>query len=259
MAYTNFVQAREQSMATPLTGTPTTPQPQRKSRLVLWIGLAVIILLIATGVGFFLFQNRSSPEKALDAYCSALQSRDYQIAYNQLSSGLHSQFTESQFAGAVSEKYSQVSSCAHSSPDASESTAASMLTLSYSAVSKEVAAVSLVQENNAWKISKGVRLSTPTRTLTIFCNALKSGDYQTLYNRLSSRSQSQVSEQVFAKAAQISLATDGGLKGCTVNNVREKGSSASGMVALTFGNNKSETDIVPMVYEKGVWKLDIKQ
>ena len=104
-----------------------------------------------------------------------------------------------------------------------------------------------------------MRLSTPTRTLTIFCNALRSGDYQTLYNQLSSRSQSQVSEQVFAKAAQVTLAADGGLKGCTVSNVREKGSTASGMVALTFGNNKSETDTVPMLYEKSVWKLDIKQ
>lgn len=246
-------------METPLTGTPATPQPQRKSRLALWIGLAVIVLLIAAGVGFFLLQNRSSPEKALDAYCSSFQSGDYQTAYNQLSSGLQSQFTESQFVTAASEKYSQVSSCAHGSPDASGSTAASTLTLSYAAVSKEDAAVSLLQENNAWKISQGVRLSTPTKTLTIFCNALKSGDYQTLYNQLSSRSQSQVSEQVFAKAAQIALAADGGLKGCTVSNVGEKGSTASGMVALTFGNNKSETDTVPMVYENGVWKLDIKQ
>lgn len=246
-------------METPLTGTPATPQPQRKGRLALWIGLAVIVLLIAAGVGFFLLQNRSSPEKALDAYCSSLQSGDYQTAYNQLSSGLQSQFTESQFVAAASEKYSQVSSCAHGSPDASGSTAASTLTLSYAAVSKEDAAVSLVQENNAWKISQGVRLSTPTKTLTIFCNAFKSGDYQTLYNQLSNRSQSQVSEQVFAKAAQVALAADGGLIGCTVSNVREKGSTASGMVALTFGNNKSETDTVPLVYENGVWKLDIKQ
>lgn len=246
-------------MATPLTGTPPTPQPQRKSRLVLWIGLAVIVLLITAGVVFFLFQNRSSPEKALDAYCSALNSGDYQTAYNQLSSGLQSQFTESQFVTAASEKYSQVSSCAYGSPSASGSAAASTLTLSYAAVSKEDAAVSLVQQNDAWKISQGVRLSTPTKTLTIFCNALKSGDFQTLYNQLSSRSQSQVSEQLFAKAAQITLATDGGLKSCTVSNVREQGSTASGMVALAFGNNKSETDTVPVVYEKGVWKLDIKQ
>lgn len=246
-------------MEPPLTDIPATAQPQRKSRLALWIGLAVIVLLVAAGIGFFLFQNRSSPGKALDSYCSALQSGDYQTAYNQLSSGLQSQFTESQFAGAASEKYSQVSSCAHGSPDDAGSTATTTLTLSYAAVSKEDAAVSLLQENNAWKISQGVRLSTPTKTLTIFCNALKSGDYQTLYNQLSSKSQSQVSEQLFAKAAQVTLEADGGLKGCTVSNVREKGSAAAGMVALTFGNNKTETDTVPLVYEKGVWKLDIKQ
>jgi limonene-1,2-epoxide hydrolase len=250
-------------METPLAGTPATPRPQRKSRLALWIALALItlVLLGGAGVGAFIYMTRSTstPQETLDSYCSALQSRDYQTAYNQLSSGLRSQFTETQFVTSTSEKYSQVSSCAHGSPDASGSTAASTLTLSYAAVSKEDAAVSLVQENNAWKISQGVRLSTPTKTLTIFCNALKSGDYQTLYNQLSSRSQSQVSEQVFAKAAQIALAADGGLKGCTVSNVREEGSTASSMVALTFGNNKSETDTVPLVYEKGVWKLDIKQ
>jgi limonene-1,2-epoxide hydrolase len=250
-------------MATPLTGTPTTPQPQRKKRLGLWIALALVALILLGGavVGAIVYITRSTstPQETLDSYCSALQSRDYQMAYNQLSSGLQSQFTKSQFITAATEKYSQVSSCAHSSPDASGSTATSTLTLRYAAVSKEDAPVSLAQENNAWKISQGVRLSTPTRTLTIFCNALKSGDYQTLYNQLSSRSQSQVSEQVFAKAAQIALANDGGLKGCTVSNVREKGSNASGMVALAFGNNKSETDTVPLVYEKGVWKLDIKQ
>ncbi len=250
-------------MATPLTGTPTTPQPQRKRRLGLWIALALValILLGGAGVGAFVYMTRSTstPQETLDRYCSALQSGDYQTAYNQLSSELQSQFTESQFATAASEKYSQVSSCVHASPDASGSKAASTLTLSYAAVSKEDAAVSLVQENNAWKISQGVRLSTPTKTLTIFCNALKSGDYQTLYNQLSRRSQSQVSEQLFAKAAQITLTTDGGLKACAVSNVRETGSTASGMVALAFGNNKSETDTVPMVYETGVWKLDIKQ
>jgi limonene-1,2-epoxide hydrolase len=250
-------------MATPLTGTPTTPQPQRKSRLGLWIGLALValILLGGAGVGAFVYMTRftSTPQETLDRYCSALQSGDYHTAYNQLSSGLQRQFTKSQFVTAASEKYSHVSSCAHGSPIASGSTAATTLTLSYVAVSKEDAAVSLVQENNTWKISQGVKLSTPTRTLTIFCNALKSGDYQTIYNQLSSRSQSQVSEQVFAKAAQAALAADRGLKGCTVSNVREKGSSATGMVALTFGNNKSETDTVPMVEERDVWKLDIKQ
>jgi hypothetical protein len=247
-------------MQPPLTGTPSNTQPQRKSRLPLWIGLVVIVLLVAAGVGFFLFQqNRSSPEEALNTYCSALQSGDYRTAYNQLSSGLQSKFTEAQFATAGSERYSKVSSCAHGSSNPSGSAATTTLILNYAAISKEDAAVSLVQENNIWKISQGVRLSTPTKTLTIFCNALKSGDYQTLYNQLSSRSQSQVSEQVFAKAAQLALTSNGGLKGCTVNNVHETGSTASGMVALSFGNNNTETDTVPMVYEKGVWKLDIKQ
>src|SRR5216684_5037463 len=84
----------------PFPGYPATAvQPQKKSRLGLWIALIVIVLLVAAGeVGGYVYLNRSTPEKTITTYCNALQSGDYQTAYNQLSSSLTSGLTESQFA-----------------------------------------------------------------------------------------------------------------------------------------------------------------
>lgn len=99
--------------------------------------------------------------------------------------------------------------------------------------------------------------STPQKTLTTYCNALKSGDYQTAYNQFSTRAQSKVSETEFAKSLQLALAFVGGLKACTVGNVTQDSSTtARGSVTYTFGNGKTSSGDGPLVLENGTWKLD---
>jgi len=134
----------------------TAMQPQKKSRLGLWIALIVIVLLVAAGgVGGYVYLNRSTPEKTITTYCNALQSGDYQTAYNQLSSSLTSKFTESQFA----------------------------------------------------------------------------------------------------QLSQVGFAAVGGLKSCTVSNVQENGSTATGTITGTFGNGKTQPSPVSLVNQNGTWKL----
>ena len=134
----------------------TAVQPQKKSRLGLWIALIVIVLLVAAGgVGGYVYLNRSTPEKTITTYCNALQSGDYQTAYNQLSSSLTSKFTESQFA----------------------------------------------------------------------------------------------------QLSQVGFAAVGGLKSCTVSNVQENGSTATGTITGTFGNGKTQPSPVSLVNQNGTWKL----
>ena len=134
----------------------TAVQPQKKSRLGLWIALIVIVLLVAAGgVGGYVYLNRSTPEKTITTYCNALQSGDYQTAYNQLSSSLTSKFTESQFA----------------------------------------------------------------------------------------------------QLSQVGFAAVGGLKSCTVSNVQENGSTATGTITATFGNGKTQSSPISLVNQNGTWKL----
>ncbi len=97
--------------------------------------------------------------------------------------------------------------------------------------------------------------STPQKTLQTFCDALKSGDYQTAYNQLSSHAQSQVSEQQFASGFQATFGLLGGLKDCTVNSVTQNGSTATGSITYTLNNGKTILGSGPLLDENGVWKL----
>ena len=103
--------------------------------------------------------------------------------------------------------------------------------------------------------------STPTKTLQTFCNALKASppDYQTAYNQFSVHQRAQESEQTFASNLQKALSNPilGGLKDCTVSNVQEAGSTATGTVTLSF-NNVSQTLVFSfnLVNESDGWKID---
>ncbi len=97
--------------------------------------------------------------------------------------------------------------------------------------------------------------STPEKTLTTYCNALQSGDYQTAYNQLSSSLTSRLTESQFAQLSQTAFAAVGGLKSCTVSNVQEHGSTATGTITATLGNGKTQSGPVSLVNQNGAWKL----
>jgi FHA domain/NTF2-like N-terminal transpeptidase domain len=100
--------------------------------------------------------------------------------------------------------------------------------------------------------------STPTRTLTTFCNDLKSGNYHDAYQQLSSGAQSQQSEANFTTSLQRSFASAGGLKDCTFNNESDAGSTATAVMTLTVN-----LSVIPpinynanLVNESGSWKIN---
>src|SRR6266849_7935493 len=81
-------------------GAPSAPvaaQP-KKRRTGLIIGIIVLILLVVGGVGAFVFVNRSTPDKTLAAFCTALKNNDAQGAYNQFGTNITSGETEQQYA-----------------------------------------------------------------------------------------------------------------------------------------------------------------
>src|SRR5258706_2964772 len=74
--------------------------PARQSRRTLWIVLSIVGGVLVIGIILFavVAANASSPTKTLQAYCDAIKGRDYQTAYNQFSSNVQNQASESQFA-----------------------------------------------------------------------------------------------------------------------------------------------------------------
>jgi hypothetical protein len=66
--------------------------------------MSLIVLLLISISAFFIngYINRSTPNKTLDAFCSALQRQNYQSAYSQFSQKLQKTFSESTFASSLS-------------------------------------------------------------------------------------------------------------------------------------------------------------
>lgn len=77
---------------------PVAP-PRRRSRAGLIIGLVVLLLLlVGGGIGGYLYYNstRSTPEKTLQAYCTALENSDAQGIFNLESKNLQQHTTLSE-------------------------------------------------------------------------------------------------------------------------------------------------------------------
>ena len=104
--------------------------------------------------------------------------------------------------------------------------------------------------------------STPTKTLQAYCDAIKTNNAQEAYNQLSSRVQSQTTLQRFTtnfNTAERLLNSPlvGGISDCTVSNVQENGSSATGTVMITIKNgNRSISSNEGLVNDNGTWKIN---
>jgi hypothetical protein len=102
--------------------------PAQRSRRTLWIVLGIVGGVVVIGI-IALFALvaafASTPTKTLDTFCNAVNGRDYQTAYNQLSPGLQQRGgSESSFA----ETFSFVSTCSHDTPAASGDVATANIT-----------------------------------------------------------------------------------------------------------------------------------
>ncbi len=237
------------------------PPVKKRGRRGLWITLGVIAAVLVLGilllavVGAKSTPNTTStqaspsmPILTLNQYCNALKQVDYQTAYNQLSSDQHHQQTEAQFANHFN--FLRVTDCAVSNVDATAGTGT--ISYTFSSGAQMVADYKLVKENNVWKIENEQARSTPTLTLSQYCNALKQGDYQTAYNQLSSSQQQQQTEAQFAANFNSPKLTN-----CTVSNVND--AAGTGTITYTFSNGAQVVADEKLVEENNAWKLDNEQ
>jgi len=141
--------------------TPGAPSGKRSNR-TLWIilgivGGVVVLGIIACVAIFAVVANSSTPTKTLQAYCDAIKSRDYQTAYNQLSSNVQSQITETQFASVEDggiRPLGGVSSCSISKVSQGDTTASGTITYTFGNGQSGPLPYALVKESNTWKISR---------------------------------------------------------------------------------------------------------
>lgn len=107
----------------------------------------------------------------------------------------------------------------------------------------------LVNQHGTWKIDALHSISTPTETLLTYCSALKTQDYQTAYNQLSTAVQSQETEAQFATNFNGITLTE-----CKVSNVND--SAGTGSITYTVARGGTGTFDYTLVDENNTWKLN---
>jgi hypothetical protein len=129
--------------------------PHKKRRLALWLSLgSICAVLVIAALSFFtyLYINRSTPVKTLDAFCTALQKEDYQTAYNTFSKKFQGNISEADFAGLLSQD--KVVLCTHGTTDDSSSSASTNLKLVHDSKGVNDDIVTLIKDADAnWKIN----------------------------------------------------------------------------------------------------------
>ena len=235
----------------PIPGYVPIEQVRRGTRRLIAIGLGLLIV-IGLGVFGFIYFTRSTPEKTLDTYCNSLLGQDYLTAYNQLSTVLQTSETESQFAN-ILEAQGKVTTCKHGSASINGFNALVNLTFDSNSGQNFNSPVTLIQDSgNTWKISVPF---PPEVTLTTYCHALKSKDYQIAYDQLATNVKSQFSETDFETGIQQSNTQNGGIVNCTVSNVTASGSSATGTITFVARNGQSGNTLYSLAIENGIWKI----
>jgi FHA domain-containing protein len=135
---------------------PTYPQPKKK-RVGLWIGLIILLLVLIGGsVGIYAYVNRSTPEKTLQAYCTALQNNDAQGVYNTFSSESQANTDLNKISTglqALKLLFGGFTNCTYSNVQQNGSTATATVTLTPVRGKVFGAPAHLVDENGQWKIN----------------------------------------------------------------------------------------------------------
>ena len=138
----------------PMPFAPSPPPVRKRSRAGFWILISVLVVLVLASVASFFvisYVNRSTPDKTLDAFCSALQQADYSTAYDQFSARLQHTISEGAFAAAFTQD--RVTACTHGTTGDSGSSVTNNLKLVHASKGVNNDVVTLTRDSNGeWKI-----------------------------------------------------------------------------------------------------------
>ena len=226
--------------------------PQKtKSHRGFWIAFVVVVPLLSVVFGVYnglLYVNRSTPEKTLSAFCSAIQSKDDLKAYNQYSRAYQHTYPEQQFDSDMS--VDRVTSCSYSSVSLSGSRAITKLRLVYASRAANDNTVILRQDGD-WKIDAAMNFSTPYRTLETFCHAIQRGDYPLAHDQFAAQYQRAYSEQQFERDVLLDKVTS-----CSFGPVSVSGSNALTNLALVHASREANNDPITLRQNaNNIWKI----
>lgn len=124
-----------------------------------WLGLALALLLIVlAATATYRYVNRPTPQKTLDAFCSALQAENYHEAYSQFTPALQGQFSEQDFSQVLARD--KVVTCTHGNVSDTSNTVSTNLKLVHKSRGVNSDMVFLTKDSqDAWKINDLQRLS----------------------------------------------------------------------------------------------------
>lgn len=94
-------------------------------------------------------------------------------------------------------------------------------------------------------------ISSVSQTLSTYCDAIRRGDYQRAYNEMANSFHQHTTEADFAYEYQHKTK----VTSCEVSNVSVGSSSATGTVNVFFADGSVETDMMELILENGVWKI----
>jgi hypothetical protein len=98
--------------------------------------------------------------------------------------------------------------------------------------------------------------SNPTsQTLTTYCNALKSGDYQTAYAQLASGMKNQLKEPDFAYSWQSKNVSSCTVDTSSANAASCTTTSCAGSITFFFRDGSSTSNQYQLIQENGQWKI----
>lgn len=232
----------------PIPGYMPIGQVRRRDRRFILIGLGLLVV-IALAIGGYFYFNRSTPEKTLDAFCTAMQGQDYQTAYSQLSNSLQNNETELEFANTLRAS-GKVDTCTHSSVSTTNNKAiANMTIVTTSGQASNSSIILTTDSGNYWKLS--LFPTTPGMTLSAFCNALQNKDYPTAYAQLTSGIKRLHAEAQF----EIDFAS----LTCSYSNISPSGSTRSATVTFTSSSGQTASAKVSLIQDgdsNDNWKIN---
>jgi limonene-1,2-epoxide hydrolase len=231
----------------PIPGYIPIEEVRRRDRRFILIGFGLLVM-VALAIGGYFYFNRSTPEKTLDAFCIAMQGQDYQTAYNQLSNSLQISETEPDFANTLRAN-GKVNICTHSSANTANNKATANMTIVTNSGQASSSHIILTADSgNIWKLS--LFPTTPSMTLTAFCNALQNKDYPTAYAQLTSG--------IKRLHAEAQFETDFAGLTCSYSNISSSGNTTSATMMFKSSSGQIVNAKVALIQDgdsNNNWKI----
>jgi hypothetical protein len=96
----------------------------------------------------------------------------------------------------------------------------------------------------------------PAAVLQRFCNDARSDNFQDAYQINSDNTRSVLTEAQYVQALQSAFDAHQGVSSCQVSNVQVNGSSATGIITITFNDGATGSERDSLIQQDGTWKVD---